>query len=91
MKRFEGLELRLQDLENIVSDFGRAVINYSDCMMSIDGTLVEAELSRDLDEEAEKYYVDRVNEITKNMPGVKDLEDFLLRCAEKKLQGNPLS
>ena len=77
--RLEGIEILLNDLESIVSNFNRAVINYMDCIRAIDGTLVESEYAGDIDEETLDHYLNKTNEIIRNMPPVNELEDFLFK------------
>ena len=83
MKKLEYIEKELEELKNIVYMFQRYAVAYSDTMLRIDGTLGELEDVGDIDEETVDYYVERVNEITKNMPPTQDMYDFLMKyCSD---------
>lgn len=71
------IERRLKGLEEIIHRFYRTVTNYSDCLDSLEGTIAEASDSGDMSQETAKYYIERVKDIIRYMPGPLDLEKFL--------------
>lgn len=83
------IERRLKELKDIVKRFNHIVTSYIDCVEAIDGTISVARYSDsdcepEMDEETEKFYIDKANEITLNMPLPAELENFLAKYQRRE-------